>query len=185
LNVASDDEAALTHIAQTYPISFEHEEGDPLPRRVFINKVDVTSEIRTAKIDKAVTPVCQIGGVREALVMQQQVIGNSGNYVVDGRDIGTVVFPHAEVKIFLTASSEERARRRVAQNIERGIGCTDYNEVLADIIRRDYADEHREISPLKPADDAFYLDSSNLSIAEVIEVICQKAYSAGAQTKEA
>ena len=113
--------------------------------------------------------------VRSALVEQQRRIGNAGNYVVEGRDIGTTVFPNAEVKVFMTASAEERARRRVKQNLERGIGDTDYDSVLADIVRRDELDSSRDTSPLRPADDAVMLDTSDLTIDEVIERICALA----------
>ena len=142
---------------------------------MLIDGVDVTSEIRTAQIDKAVSPVSAVPAVREALVEQQRRIGSEGNYVVEGRDIGTVVFPQAEVKIFLTASDEERARRRVLQNEQRGVGSTDFEEVLADIIRRDEDDSSRDASPLRPAEDSYLLDSTNLTIEQVVDEICAKA----------
>ncbi|MBQ3105995.1 MAG: (d)CMP kinase, partial [Eggerthellaceae bacterium] len=109
------------------------------------------------------------------LVGQQRRIGSAGNYVVEGRDIGTVVFPQAELKVFLTASPEERARRRVLQNVERGVGSVDYDEVLADIIRRDEYDSSRAASPLRPAEDAVHLDSTGCSIEEVVDEICALA----------
>ena len=115
--------------------------------------------------------------VREALVEQQRRIGSQGDYVVEGRDIGTVVFPQAEVKVFLTASNEERARRRVAQNETRGVGSVDFDEVLADIVRRDSA---REPSPLVAAADAKCIDSTGFTIDEIIEQICDMARAAGA-----
>lgn len=172
LGVALDDADALGKIATDYDISFGHVDGDPIPRRVFIGGTEVTSEIRTAEIDKAVTPVSATPSVRTALVDQQRRIGNQGDYVIEGRDIGTVVFPNAEVKVFLTATNEERARRRVAQNLERGVGSTDYDEVLADIIRRDEADSSRATSPLKPAEDAVHIVSDGMTIDEVIDAIC-------------
>ena len=101
---------------------------------------DVTDAIRTAEIDRAVSPVSAAPSVRAALVDQQRRIGRAGDYVVEGRDIGTVVFPEAEVKVFLTASDEERAHRRVRQNVDRGVGSIDYDEVLADLRRRDEHD---------------------------------------------
>lgn len=116
------DAAALGELARTCEIAFEHEGNDPIPRRVFIDGTDVTSVIRTAEIDKAVSPVSATPSVREALVAQQQRIGASGNYVVEGRDIGTTVFPDAACKVFLTASAEERAHRRVRQNVDRDLG---------------------------------------------------------------
>ena len=176
--VALDDEEALGRIARERDIAFGHVEGDPIPKRVFIGGTEVTEAIRTAKIDKAVSPVSAAGPVREALVAQQQRIGRAGNYVVEGRDIGTVVFPEAEVKVFLTASDEERAHRRVRQNVDRGIGSIDYDEVLADLQRRDEHDSSRATSPLRPAEDAVHIDSTDAYIEDVIERICEMARTA-------
>ena len=170
-----DDSRGLDQVANNYRIEFAYEQGEPSPSGVLMGGVDVTRAIRTAEIDRAVSLVSKEPLVRTALVAQQQRIGNSGNYVVEGRDIGTVVFPDAAVKVFLFASAEERARRRVAQNAERGIGSVDYDEVLADIVKRDEIDSSRDSSPLEPAADAVMLDSSDLSIEEVIEKICQLA----------
>lgn len=173
--VALDDEPALGEIARTYDIAFGHVEGDPVPRRVFIGDDEVTDAIRTAEIDRAVSPVSAAPAVREALLDQQRRIGNAGDYVVEGRDIGTVVFPDAAVKVFLTASDEERAHRRVRQNVDRGIGSIDYDEVLADLRRRDEADSSRDTAPLRPADDAVHIDSTSHYIEEVIDQICSLA----------
>lgn len=173
--VALDDEQALGAIARTYDIAFGHVEGDPVPRRVFIGDDEVTDAIRTAEIDRAVSPVSAAPAVREALLDQQRRIGNAGDYVVEGRDIGTVVFPDAAVKVFLTASDEERAHRRVRQNVDRGIGSIDYDEVLADLRRRDEADSSRATAPLRPADDAVHIDSTSHYIEEVIDQICSLA----------
>ena len=170
--VALDDAQRLGEIARTYEIAFAHEPGNPKPVGVSIGGVDVTQAIRTAEIDRAVSPVSAEPSVREALVAQQQRIGRSGDYVVEGRDIGTVVFPEAPVKVFLTASNEARAHRRVLQNEQRGVGSTDFEEVLADIIRRDEYDSSRAASPLRPADDAVHIDSSDMTIEEVIAQIC-------------
>ncbi len=170
-----DDSQGLDQVANNYHIEFTYDQGEPSPSGVLMGGVDVTRAIRTAEIDRAVSLVSKEPLVRAALVAQQQRIGNSGNYVVEGRDIGTVVFPDAAVKVFLFASAEERARRRVAQNAERGIGSVDYDEVLADIVKRDEIDSSRDSSPLEPAADAVMLDSSDLSIEEVIEKICQLA----------
>ena len=172
-----DDEEKLGKLSQEIEISFGHEAGNPIPKYVYIGKHDVTDEIRTAEIDKAVSPVSATPSVRSALVAQQQRIGMSGNYVVEGRDIGTVVFKDAEVKVFLTASPEERAHRRVRQNVDRSVGSINYEEVLADIIRRDDVDSNRSTSPLKPADDAIILDSTGKHIEDVIEEICNLAKS--------
>ena len=176
--VALDDVEALGEIARTHDIEFTHEPGNPSPIGVAIGGNDVTLAIRTAEIDRAVSPVSAVPAVREALVAQQQRIGRAGDYVVEGRDIGTVVFPDAEVKVFLTASDEARARRRVLQNEQRGVGSTDFDEVLADIIRRDQYDSSRAASPLKAADDAVIVDSSDMTIEEVVERICNLAKAA-------
>ena len=120
--VALDDEPALGEIARTYDIAFGHVEGDPVPRRVFIGDTEVTDAIRTAEIDRAVSPVSAAPAVREALLDQQRRIGNAGDYVVEGRDIGTVVFPDAAVKVFLTASDEERRPRHRIDRLRRGAG---------------------------------------------------------------
>ncbi len=173
--VALDDEDGLGRIARTCEISFGHVEGDPLPKRVFIDGVEVTDAIRTARIDKAVSPTSAAPSVRTALVDQQRRIGAGGDFVVEGRDIGTVVFPDAAVKVFLTASDEERAHRRVRQNVDRGIGSIDYEEGLADLRRRDEADSSRATSPLVAAEDAVRIDSTSHYIEEVIDEICALA----------
>lgn len=173
--VALDDEAALGELARTHQITFEHEAGDPIPKRVLLDGVDITQAIRTAEIDKAVSPVSATPSVREALTDQQRRIGRSGDYVIEGRDIGSVVFPDAELKVFLTASSEERAHRRVRQNVDRGVGSIDFDEVLKDIIRRDEADSKRSTSPLVIPDDAIVIDSTNHYIEDIITRICAMA----------
>lgn len=175
-----DDDAALGALAEACRIEFAHEEGDPVPKGVFIDGADVTDAIRTADIDRAVSPVSAAPSVREAMVGQQRRIGESGDYVIEGRDIGTTVFPGAEVKVFLTASDEERAHRRVRQNVDRGVGSIDYDEVLEDIKRRDEYDSSRSTSPLRPADDAVRLDSTGLYIEDVIDDICGMARKMGA-----
>ncbi len=173
--VPLDDDAALGEVARTFDIEFAHEPGNPSPVGVFIGGCDVTKAIRTAEIDRAVSPVSAAPSVRKALVAQQQRIGRSGDYVVEGRDIGTVVFPDAELKIFLTASNAARAQRRVLQNEQRGVGSTDFDTVLADLIRRDDYDSSRAASPLKAADDAVVIDSSDMTMQEVVDEICNLA----------
>ena len=175
--VSLDGEEGCARIARTQAIEFATKPGEVLPSKVSIGGIDVTEAIREARIDKAVSPVSALPAVREALVEQQQRIGLAGNYVVEGRDIGTVVFPQAEVKVFLTASAQERAHRRVRQNADRGFGSIDYEEVLADIMRRDEVDSLRDASPLRPAEDSVQIDSTSCYIEEVIERICQLAQS--------
>lgn len=172
--ISLDNDAALGALATENEIAFTFDDNEERTQHVFIAGKEVTSVIRTAEVDKAVSPVSAAPSVRAALLEQQRRIGNAGNYVVEGRDIGTTVFPQAEVKIFLTASAEERARRRVSQNEARGIGSVDYEEVLADIIRRDQADSTRAVSPLRQAEDAYLLDSSDLTIDQVVEAICSR-----------
>ena len=173
--VSFDDAEGLGRIARECEVGFVHEPGNPSPVGVTMGGEDVTSAIRTAEIDRAVSPVSAVPAVREALVAQQQRIGRAGDYVVEGRDIGTVVFPEAELKVFLTASDEARARRRVLQNRECGVGSADYEVVLADIVRRDGIDSSRAASPLAAADDAVHIDSSDLAMEQVIERVCQLA----------
>ncbi len=176
--VSLDDVDALTNIAQRDTISFGYEPGEHLPGRVFIAGEDVTQAIRTPEVDVAVSPVSAVASVRHALVAQQQAIGGRQDTVMEGRDIGTVVFPNAECKIFLTASPEVRANRRLEQNIRRfgkdAVGLN-HEEILADIIRRDKYDSEREASPLQAADDALELDTSDMSIDEVVHWIADKA----------
>ena len=179
--ISLDDDAALGKLARENEIAFTFDANEEKTQHVYIAGEEVTNKIRTAEIDKAVSPVSAAPSVRAALLEQQRRIGNAGNFVVEGRDIGTTVFPQAEVKIFLTASPEERARRRVLQNKERGVGLTDFDAVLADIIRRDKADSTREVSPLRQADDAYLLDSSNLSINQVVDIICDRVQCAQGQ----
>lgn len=131
--VALDDEPTLARSPGTYDIAFGHVEGDPVPRRVFIGDDEVTDAIRTAEIDRAVSPCPPRPPCARRCSTSSGESGMPGDYVVEGRDIGTVVFPDAAVKVFLTASDEERAHRRVRQNVDRGIGSIDYDEVLADL----------------------------------------------------
>lgn len=172
---ALDDDERLGDIALTKPIRFIHEAGNPKPVGVTIDGVEATREIRTAEVDRAVSAVSAVPAVRRALVAQQQAIGAEGDYVVEGRDIGTVVFPDAACKVFLTASDEVRAQRRVEQNRQRGIGSTDYETVLQDILRRDELDSKREASPLAAAPDAVTIDSSDMTLQQVVDEICRLA----------
>lgn len=169
------DAQAVGEIAREYQIDFQCVEGEVLPSVVTIGGTDVSREIRTSRIDRSVSAVSAHIPVRSAMLEQQRRIGNAGNYVVEGRDIGTVVFPDAELKIFLTASAQERAVRRLAQNRERGVGSLDFEEVLADIERRDELDSSRDAAPLRAADDAVQLDSTSQTIGQIVEAICDLA----------
>lgn len=169
-SVDVNDELALVELSNQYPISFGYEEGEVLPSKVFIGDADVTRSIRTPQIDKAVSPVSAHPRVREALVEQQRIIAQEANYVVEGRDIGTTVFPQAEVKIFITASPEERAKRRALQNKSRGLE-DNYEHIYQAILVRDKADTERATSPLRPADDATIVDTTNMTLKEVIATV--------------
>ena len=125
----------------------------------------VEDEIRTLEVSNHVSPVAAIEFVRTAMVAQQQQMGKEGGVVMDGRDIGTVVFPNAELKIFVTASAEVRAQRRYKELQEKGMPA-DYDDILQNVRQRDYIDSHREVSPLRQADDALLLDNSALTIEE-------------------
>lgn len=173
--IAFDDAAALEAVARDIPVVFSHEPGSPVATGVSFGGVDVTDAIRTPAVDKAVSPVSAVPEVRAALVEQQRRIAAHDDIVMEGRDIGTVVFPHADLKIFLTASPEERARRRALQNAERGFGDTDPAVILEGLIARDKADSTRTTSPLKPAADAHELDTTHMSIDEVCDAIVKMA----------
>lgn len=140
---------------------------------IICNGEDISDKIRTNEISMAASDVSKLKNVRKALVMMQQKIASKKGYIVDGRDICEVVLPDAEVKIFLTASAIDRAKRRLLQNKEKGIDG-DFETILEDIKKRDYQDSHRENSPLHKTDDALEIDSSNLSIDEVVNIIMEQ-----------
>ena len=177
--VALDDVDGLARIACEKPIAFAHEQGNPIAVGVSIDDLDCTREIRTPEVDGAVSTVAAIPAVREALVAQQRAIAAGDDIVMEGRDIGTVVFPHAELKVFLTASPAERARRRALQNRQRGYGQTDPDILLAELNARDEADSTREVAPLAAADDAVELDTTGMSIDEVCAAIAGLAKEGG------
>ena len=137
---------------------------------VILDGKDISKEIRTNEMSMGASDVSKQPMVREALVAMQQKIAKDGGYILDGRDIGTVVLKDAPVKIYMVASAEARAQRRYLQNIEKGLDAN-LEEILEDIKKRDYQDSHREHSPLKKADDAVLVDSSDLTIDEVVELI--------------
>lgn len=138
--------------------------------RVFVNNKEVTEEIRTPEINKIVSKVAALVPVREKLTYLQRKMGEKGNVLMDGRDIGTFVFPNADVKIFLTASVEERARRRFEELKAKGFEVN-LKDIEKDIALRDKLDSEREMAPLKKADDAVLLDTTGMSIEEVVDKI--------------
>ena len=139
-------------------------------QRMFLNGEDVSAEIRTPDASMAASAVSAVPAVRKYLFDLQKNLARNNNCIMDGRDIGTVVLPDADVKIFLTASPEARAKRRFLELQEKGID-EKYEDVLADMIQRDYNDSHREIAPLKQADDAVLADTSELDLQQSIELI--------------
>ena len=141
---------------------FNKEAGRP---DTYLNGELVEKEIRSMEVSSHVSPIATLAFVRTEMVRQQQQMGKDGGVVMDGRDIGTVVFPNAELKIFVTASAEVRAQRRYDELKAKGMEA-DYDDILKNVQERDYIDSHREVAPLKPADDALMLDNSNMTIAE-------------------
>jgi cytidylate kinase len=139
----------------------------------FLNGENVEHDIRTMEVSNHVSPIATLAFVREALVAQQQKMGKEGGIVMDGRDIGTVVFPHAELKVFVTASAEVRAQRRYDELKAKGMEA-DYNDILTNVQERDYIDSHREVSPLRQADDALLLDNSNMTIVQQKEWLLER-----------
>lgn len=139
---------------------------------VFLNGKDVSEKIRTPEISSLASKVSKIEEVRRFLLKTQRDLAKENNVIMDGRDIGTTILPNADVKIFLTASSETRAKRRYLQLLESGVKC-EYSEILKNVIERDNQDINRKISPLKKADDAILLDTSNLTFSESIDKIIE------------
>ena len=169
------DEALLSDLAQTMMIEFKPEAS---VNRVFVDGTEVTEAIRSAEVTANVSRVAAIGAVREAMVAQQRRMGESGGVLMDGRDIGTVVFPNAQLKIFLTASVEERAMRRYKELVAKGQEV-DLAQLKEDIASRDKQDSERAISPLRQAEDALLLDTSEMNIeqvtAKILELVEEKA----------
>ena len=171
-----DDTPAIERATADVPLSVGY---DPDEDRAYLDAEDVSADIRGGAVTKAVSAVSAVPAVRARLVgLQRELAEGPGSVVVEGRDIGTVVLPDADVKIFLTASAEERARRRNEQNVANG-HSDDYEAVLADVKRRDHLDSTRAVSPLRTADDALLVDTSDMSepevIAHLVELVKQRA----------
>lgn len=173
--VALDDADALTDLAHRSQITFAPDAAGAL--RIHLDGRDVSREIRTPRVDAAVSPVAAVPGVRAGLVVQQRRFAENHDVVAEGRDIGTVVFPQAQVKVFLTADPAERARRRVLQRhggqmpADRAAFDAEVAETLAGIQERDRIDSSRDVAPLKAADDAVRIDSSATDIDGVLDQI--------------
>ena len=167
--VPPDDPAQVSQLLEKIQIQLKFVNGE---QRVFLNGADVSDEIRSPEISMMASKVSQIGSVREFLFSLQQEIARQNDVIMDGRDIGTVVLPHADVKIFLTATAEDRAKRRYDQLLQSGT-VVDIDQLLQEIKERDYNDMHREISPLRQADDAILVDTTGNTLEESIELLHQ------------
>lgn len=165
--IEANDETKIVANCRSVKVELKYEDG---LQKVFLNGEDVSTEIRKEEVGNMASAIAVYGPVREILVNMQQEIAKTNNVVMDGRDIGTAVLPNADLKIYLTASVETRAMRRYKELIEKGQTC-DIKQIEADIADRDYRDMNRDVSPLKQAEDAVLVDSSNMNIDEVVEAI--------------
>ncbi|WP_313466995.1 (d)CMP kinase [Carnobacterium sp.] len=161
------DEQALVSLLKKMELSFEPSEKK---QKVFVNHVEVTEAIRQPDVTNLVSVVAAHSEVRKELVKRQKKIADQGKIVMDGRDIGTAVLPHAEVKIFLVASVDERADRRYKENLSNGVN-TPLDTLKQEIAERDYKDSHRTVSPLRQAEDAILVDTTGLGIEQVVQKI--------------
>ncbi len=166
-NIKLDEIEKIENLLKTINIELKKDNGVD---KFYLNGEDVTTLIRTKEVNEIVSQVSHILIVREAMVKLQRNIAQNLNIIMEGRDIGTNVFPDADVKIYLDASAEERARRRVKQNTEAGIS-SNYEEILENIKFRDNNDKTSKVAPLKQAKDAVYVDTTNMNIEEVVEKI--------------
>lgn len=178
--VALTDDDGLSRLAAANPVSFRVPEDESGTELVFISEIDVTEAIRTPMADSDVSAIAKIPGVRSALVTRQREIGRARDSVVEGRDIGSVVFPDAQVKVYLTASPEERARRRHEERGEQG--TADVRATLDSIVERDRVDSTRSTAPLTVAEGSHVIDTSELSIEQVVGEIAALARDAGSRT---
>ena len=173
-NVKLEETEKITEILKNIKIEFVDEDKE---KKVKLNGRDVTLKIRSKEVNEFVSPVSTVRVVREYLANMQREMAKSIDVIMEGRDIGTNVFPNADVKIYLDATVEERAKRRFRQNKENGIDIP-FEEILKNVKERDYIDSHREIAPLTKAPDAVYIDSTGMTIEEeaeeVIKIINEK-----------
>ena len=163
----NDPQSVISTMTDDLKVELRFIDGE---QRMFLNGEDVSDKIRTPEASSAASKVSAVPEVRKYLFDLQKDLAKNNNCIMDGRDIGTVVLPDAKVKIFLTASPEARAQRRYKELIEKGMDVK-YDDVLADMIKRDYDDSHRAIAPLKQADDAVLADTSDCTLEESIELI--------------
>ena len=166
-NVKLDNEEKIIKIANNINIKIDNTGDKDI---ILLNGEDVSKEIRTKEVTEVVSQISSIIPVRERMVEVQRNLAKGKNVIVEGRDIGTVVFPNADVKIYLDASEEVRAKRRYEENVQNGINTT-YEEVLENVKMRDYNDMHKKVGALKKAKDAIIIDSTSLTIDQVVENI--------------
>ena len=173
------DEDALRNRMPDILITFQLNEETGRPD-TYLNGVCVEREIRTMEVSKYVSPIATLGFVREAMVELQRLMGEAKGVIMDGRDIGTVVFPNAELKIFVTASADVRAKRRFDELTAKGESCN-FDEILTNVVERDRIDSTRAISPLRKAEDAIVLDNSNMTIPEQKAWLLEQYYRVAAE----
>lgn len=166
--IAAEDEAAITEVCKDIEVVIKYEDN---VQNVYLNGENVTAILRTEEVGKMASASSVYQAVRAKLLDLQRKLAVDYDVVMDGRDIGTHVLPNADVKIYMTASVEERANRRYKELVEKGDTSADYEKIKADIAERDYRDMNREIAPLKQAEDAILLDTSDMSIEEVVKAI--------------
>jgi len=169
-NKILDNEEEIIKLAKEIDIQLKFDKGQTT---VFVDGVDVSEEIRSMEVSNHVSPVSKIEEVRKIMVQKQRMLGKNGGVVMEGRDITTVVFPEADLKIFLTATIHERAKRRVKEYQSKGIEI-DFEQVVENINERDRIDSSREVSPLKKSEDAIEIDTSYLTIDEQVDLILEK-----------
>ena len=176
---AGIDEDALRNRMPDILITFQLNEETGRPD-TYLNGICVEREIRTMEVSKYVSPIATLGFVREAMVELQRLMGEAKGVIMDGRDIGTVVFPNAELKIFVTASADVRAKRRFDELTAKGESCN-FDEILTNVVERDRIDSTRAISPLRKAEDAIVLDNSNMTIPEQKAWLLEQYYRVAAE----
>ena len=176
-NVSVEDIETVKKILSDTTVDIAFRDGE---QRVILDGVDVSDDIRTPEVSSAASKFSAISEVRLHLLDMQRNLAKNNNVIMDGRDIGTVVLPNADIKIFLTASAEERAQRRYRELIEKGQDVK-YEDVLADMKKRDYDDSHRAVAPLKRADDAVDIDTTGNSLEESVEMLYEFIKSKGAK----
>ncbi|MCI8308311.1 MAG: (d)CMP kinase [Lachnospiraceae bacterium] len=168
-NINPDDGEEVKKACDSIVITIDYYDG---VQQVILNDRNVTPFLRGEETGKMASRVAKLGAVRSKLVSLQRDMADNGRIIMDGRDIGTCVFPGADIKIYLTASSAVRAKRRYDELVSKGVACN-IDEIEKDIINRDYEDMHREISPLKKADDAICIDTSGMGISEVVDKLIE------------